>query len=88
MKTHLETLDTPVIKLAPAIQVDKGLPIPPRRGGGPGKDSWEVIRTMEIGDSFLWDGHPSVVYFQAKALGRKIKTRKESGVGRRVWRIA
>lgn len=70
------------------IKIEKGVPIPVGhcwRHGGMFKLR-AALRSMKVGDSFLWDNnrHPYLAAIQTRT---RIRTSKESGVGFRVWRV-
>lgn len=75
------------------IQIDKNIPIPPRKRPGQ-KGSKYPIRDLDVGDSFIMavkDTSIASAYLRVAAIrigdGRKFTVRKtEDGI--RVWRIA
>jgi hypothetical protein len=74
------------------IPIDKGVPIPRAKRGGPGKrPAIYPWMDMEIGDSFFAEGltqaHLAAVgSYTERKTGWKFTTRKVPG-GTRVWRI-
>ncbi len=71
------------------IQIDKGVPIRAIRRGRT-KELGELLRRMDVGDSFLLTEHPmsdrSLAKAAAKQAGIKLTSRTVEG-GIRVWRI-
>jgi hypothetical protein len=72
------------------FQIEKGVPIPPRRGGG---ESIYPFDAMEVGDSFLVPNGTkstkalhSAAQTAKKRLGRSFAVRAVAN-GTRVWRI-
>lgn len=70
-----------------AVEIDKGIPIPPRTFGRP---AVYPFATMEVGDSFLYRGGMTTgctaASVNGKRLGRKFVTRKTPD-GIRIWRV-
>lgn len=66
------------------LKIEKGIPLPPpRRAGG---TVLAALRSMKVGESFLYDKNNGLANMAARA-GVKIATRKEGGQYR-VWRTA
>lgn len=66
-------------------KIEKGVPIP-----APGRavaTIVEVVRSMEIGDSFVANHPPTTFYGAAKYNNMKVSVRKLEGGGFRIWRI-
>lgn len=68
-----------------SVKFESGIPMPARSACLIGQQINPLIG-MEIGDSFLWQGHPNVVYRAAKRNGFKLTGRKINGEGVRYWR--
>ncbi len=68
------------------IKIERGVPMP-QRGWGKSDALKKAFKTMKAGDSFLWPNRFGI-YDCAKKAGVKIATRKESGLGFRVWRVS
>ena len=72
------------------LLIDKGVPLPPRRKGGP-PDKYP-FPGMEVGDSFFAANYEdprvmsNLAWKRGKKLGRKFSVRTE-GDGVRVWRV-
>jgi hypothetical protein len=75
-----------LVHKADGIQVQRGIPIPPKRQGRPDKFPWAVL---QINDSFFVPDTKTFAHFyrRTKKLGIKITCRR-IGNGVRVWRIA
>lgn len=72
------------------IKIEKGVPIPHRRGSGPTEKY--PFSKMKIGDSFLVQGDKdsSAIRVTASAAGRRLKftfTVHRGEDGYRIWRI-
>lgn len=67
------------------IKCESGIPIP-ARSSCLGNAAAEQLKEMKVGDSFLWNGHPTVPYRGAKRLGFELMARKINGEGVRYWR--
>jgi hypothetical protein len=72
--------------MAFTIKVESGIPMPPR-SSCIGNGAAEQLKDMKVGDSFLWNGHPTIPYRGAKRLGFKLEGRKVNGEGVRYWRV-
>lgn len=77
------------------IQIEKGIPLPEVRRRQPKNPYGEVMRQMEIGDSFACEGSKfntlqGVIRAAAKKAGIAITVRREGkeGCKLRVWRVA
>lgn len=66
------------------MKIESNIPIPPRQKIG---ELDGVMARMKLGDSIVWPGSSFQPYRVARRLKFGITTRKESGIGRRVWRI-
>jgi hypothetical protein len=70
------------------IEIEKGIPIPVKRANA--KNNFvAILRSMEVGDSFLFDRteiKPSSFYVSAGRLGFKITVREIDEKQSRVWR--
>jgi hypothetical protein len=80
----------PKKKPVDSIKVESGIPLPPTNSTHQSGVS-NTLRTMKIGESFLYRGLPVTVRIIANRIskeagGRKFATRKVEG-GLRVWRI-
>lgn len=69
------------------VLIEKGIPLKPRQRG-----SWQpIFQSMEIGDSFKFEGKPGPMRNQAHAWGRslnrKFTIRKQDDGSYRCWRI-
>ena len=74
----------------PALRIEDGIPLPPR-GQQPDSRSGQMraaLARLQPGQSFVWDGHWSIVYSAARAVGCRVTTRKLETGGIRVWKIA
>lgn len=68
------------------VKIERGMPIP--RQAGVKQSAWsQVLKSMKVGDSFIWTGKSvSNLYLYARLAGIKITVREESG-HKRAWRI-
>jgi hypothetical protein len=72
-----------------AITIEKNIPV--KRGTeGKYKEAGDAIRSMDVGDSFLFAAKtvPSPLYAVASAVGRRITATKLDGGQFRIWRTA
>lgn len=73
-----------------APKIEKGVPLPPKRTGRPGMETYP-FREMKVGDSILLRTKTSAVQVTwAKATGWKFTVRRlpEDGGKARIWRVA
>lgn len=68
-----------------AVKIESGVQMP-KRASCIGSGAAAQLKDMKVGDSFLWNGHPTIPYRGAKMLGFKITGRKINGEGVRYWR--
>ena len=70
------------------IEIEKGIPIPVKRANA--KNNFvAILRSMEVGDSFLFDRteiKQSSFYVSARRLGLKITVREVNKKQSRLWR--
>ena len=68
------------------IKLEHGIPIPNSKHGHAGLSS--LIRSMKVGDSFVWEGKSvSNVYVAAKIADMRIAARTIGDHKFRVWRV-
>tara|TARA_R100000655_G_scaffold100831_1_gene145487 strand:- start:453 stop:683 length:231 start_codon:yes stop_codon:yes gene_type:complete len=71
------------------FKIEKGIPIPIKRANS--KNNFvSIVRSMEVGDSILFDRTeivPSSFYVSARRLGFKITVREIDEKQSRLWRI-
>lgn len=68
------------------IKIDKGVPLPARRGQGP-SDLTQTLRGLKVGDSFVYPNlNRSNIFIAAGRVGIKVATRA-NGSSIRVWRV-
>ncbi len=68
------------------IKIEHGIPAPTGRNYG---DVIEAIRSMKIGDSFLFPAiDRNTPYASARRLGIKIKMRRVDDDNVRIWRVS
>jgi hypothetical protein len=67
------------------VKIESGVPMP-ARASSIGNGAAAQLQGMKVGDSFLWNGHPTIPYRGAKLLGFKLVGRKINGEGVRYWR--
>ena len=72
------------------MQIEKGIPIPPRADPGSRGILKQAAKTMEIGDSVLFKSKPEARSFYTtlnSLYGRGSMLMRTSGEGIRVWRV-
>lgn len=69
-------------------EIEKGIPIPPKVSAKSKTGNMELLRAMEIGDSFVSDKKSGYFCTPARIAGIKITTRKIEDGKIRVWRFA
>lgn len=73
------------------IEIEKGIPLPERKGPYKTKPTKYPYRTMEVGDSFLVPEPPKTFRAQVNNWGRSSNGKKfayrTTPEGLRVWRI-
>ena len=70
--------------------IERGYPIPIGKFTGDRQKLAVTMITMELGESFLWDGPRcarETLTRISRKLGIEITWRKEDGAGYRIWRI-
>ena len=64
------------------IKIEKGIPIPPKRGGM--KYPWNKL---EVGDSFIGGKDALTTSLYGKRLGMVFASRKQADGTYRIWRV-
>jgi len=74
------------------FEIEKGIPVPVVKRGGPGRPSIFPLEQMQVGDSFLATTNLSslkpALWKYSKKTGVKFQSKGVPGEGIRVWRIA